>query len=149
MSRAPAHACTRGPETLVSVNKSTRRNKEEKNSPLYTWSLAARVFGSRLHPCGGMKVKKSSPTARLSLYVALCGAQHAAASICWTVLLSTPLLRWEVRLHHCCWHHHHTSSSSSSTSSSAPIQPPTHHSPFNWIKSLYRWPRICVRNWKH
>lgn len=76
----------------------------ESSTHLCASVLGLCEFGSCCHPCGGMKVKKSTSTARGSFSVALRGdcVQHAAASIYWTILLSTPLLRWEVRLLLCC-----------------------------------------------
>lgn len=108
MSKTHPGTYTPRPEEIKSF-----KNWELRTHPCVV-DLWLCVSARRCHHCGGMKVKKSS-TARVSLYMALCGgcAQHAAASICWTILLSTPLLRWEVKLLHTLLRHHHSSSSES------------------------------------
>lgn len=96
------HTRPRRNECQFNFRFQLQRGRRVKILPLFSWSLAL-AFGSCCLACGGMKVKKSTSTARVSLYMALCGGctQRAAASVCWTILLSTPLLRWEVKLLRC------------------------------------------------
>lgn len=85
---ASAHMDTRPEGELVQLEGGTG----VKDLPL---DLGSVRLAPGVSPRGGIKVKKCLHCS--AHFLCVC-AQHAAASICWTILLSTPLLRWEVRL---------------------------------------------------